>query len=219
VLYAVDPITEELVFPLVETGYVDLTRTITNQTITARVEAFSGGNTPVKVLSYTVTVQGTISNPTVLVAGFARNAGDSLAFTLSSTVSLANSTIDLDWRTAVPTRGLSTRVQQTISGGQNPQVVIDGLLTGQGNNTVGIAGTISILSGGTLTVRVNGTVFATIVVDSAEDSTPTILGANEQPLTATERAMLAQIIEWFEHAFDTYEDLLAPAERLLDIAL
>lgn len=217
VLYAVDPVTHALVFPLVETGYADLTRTVTNQSITARVEAFSGGNAPVKTLSYTASVQGTITNPTVLVAGFARNGSDSLAFTLGSTVSLANSTIDLDWRTALPTRGLSTRVQQTISGGAAPQLMIDGLLTGQQGHTVGITGTIVAQTGGTLLVKVNGNAFATIALDGLVDETPTILGAGGQPLTPAEQAMLRQIMEWFRGAFDLYEALLGPAARLLDL--
>lgn len=219
ILYAVDPVTEELVFPLVETGYADLTRTVTNQAITARVEAFAGGIAPVKVLSYTVRVEGTITNPTVLVAGFARNAADSLAFTLSSTLSLANSTVDVDWRTAVPTRGLSTRVQQTLTGGEVPQIVIDGLLTGQGGHSVGMTGTILAQSGGTLLVKVDGTTFATLSIDSLLDETPTIVGANGEPLTPAEQALLRQIVEWFQDAFDTYEDLLEPADRLLDIVL
>lgn len=219
ILYAVDPVTDGLVFPLVETGYAELTRTVTNQSITARVEAFAGGNAPAKVLSYTVAVQGTITNPTVLVAGFARNAGDSLAFTLSSTFSLANSTIAVDWRTAVPTRGLSTRVQQTVTGGEVPQVVIDGLLTGQGGHSVGMTGTIVAQSGGTLLVKVDGVAFSTLTLDGLVDETPTILGANGRPLTPAEQSMLRQIVEWFQHAFDMYEDLLAPAQRLLDIVL
>lgn len=218
VLYAVDPVTDDLVFPLVETGYADLTRTVTNQSITARVEAFASGLAPVKVLSYTVVVQGTFTNPTVFVAGFARNASDSLAFTLSSTFSLANATIAVDWRTAVPTRGLSTRVRLTVTGGEVPQIVIDGLLTGQGGHSVGMTGTIAA-QGGTLLVKVNGNSFATISVGGLLDNEPTILGANGQPLTPAEQAMLRQIVEWFEHSFDTYERLLAPAERLLDIVL
>lgn len=216
VLYAVDPVTEALVFPLVETGHVDLTRTITNQAITARVEAFSGGLTPVKVLDYAATVQGTVTSPTILVAGFARNGSDSLTFALTSTISLASSMIALDWRTALPTRGLTTRVQQTITGGELPQVVIDGLLQSPSGN-VGIVGTLIPQTGGTLTVQVNGGTFATIELDGLVDETPTILNAQDQPLTQTEQAMLRQILDWFEGAFDTYEDLLDPVERLLDI--
>ncbi len=216
VLYAVDPVSEELVFPLVETGYVDLSRTVTNQSLTARVEAFSGGQTPVKVLDYAATVQGTITNPTVIVAGFARNGVDSLTFTLSSTVSLANSTIAIDWRTALPSRGLSSRVQQTLTGGELPQVTIDGLLQSQ-SGRVGISGTLLAQSGGTLTVKVNGDTFATIALDGLVDETPTILNAQGQPPTPAEAAMLRQILEWFENAFDTYEDLLDPVDQLLDL--
>ena len=189
ILYAVDPVTDALVLPLVETGYADLSRTVTNQSITARVDVFAGGNAPVKVLSYTVMVQGTITNPTVLVAGFARNRSDSLAFTLSSTFSLANSTIAVDWRTAVPTRDLSTRVQQTVTGGEAPQVIVDGLLTGQGGHRIGMTGTIVAQSGGTLLVKVNGNAFATISVDGLDDESPTILGANGQPLTPAQRLL------------------------------
>ena len=29
--------------------------------------------------------------------------------------------------------------------------------------------------------------------------------------------MLRQILEWFENAFDTYEDLLDPVDQLLDL--
>ena len=74
-------------------------------------------------------------------------------FASGSTVSLATSTIDLDWRTALPSRGLTTRVQQTITGGAAPQLMIDGLLTGQRGHTVGITGTILAQSGGTLLVN------------------------------------------------------------------
>jgi len=216
ILYAVDPVTEAPVLPLVETGYADLTRTITDQAITARVQAYSGGLSPVKVLDYAATVQGTVTNPTILVAGFARNGSDSLTFSLSSTISLANSTIALDWRTALPTRGLTTRVQQTITGGESPRVVLDGLLQSPSGN-VGIAGTLIPQTGGTLTVSVNGSTFATIELDGLVDETPTILNAQDQPLTATEQAMLRQILDWFEGAFDVYEDLLDPVERLLDV--
>lgn len=216
VLYAVDVVTEALVFPLVETGYADLTRAVTDQAITARVEAWSGGLTPVKVLDYAASVQGTVTNPTILVAGFARNATDSVTFSLSSTVSFANQTIALDWRTALPARGLASRVQQTITGGESAQVAIDGLLQ-SGSGDVGITGTLFAQSGGTLIVRVNGDTFASITLDGLEDGTPTILNAQGQPLSESEQAMLRQILEWFEGAFDTYEDLLEPVARLLDI--
>lgn len=63
VLYAVDPLTEDIVTPLVETGYVDLTRTVTGQVATARVEAYSSNNSLGKVLDYSVTLGGLLVGP------------------------------------------------------------------------------------------------------------------------------------------------------------
>lgn len=217
ILYAVDPATHEIVQPLVETGHVDLTRTVTNQTAIARVEVYGGGANLVKVLDYSATVSGSVVSPQLLVAGFAKNGTDSLTFSLTSQLTLATQTIAIDWRTALPSRGLASRVQQTITGGANPNVTIDGLLTSS-SGRVGITGTIEQATGGTLTVRVNGGTFATISVDSAEDETPTILNRDGEPLTEREAHLLRQILEWFEHAFDTYEDLLRPVRFLLDLA-
>lgn len=218
VLYAVDTATDEIQLPLSETGYADLTRSITDQAIMARVEAYLGVASAVKVLDYSATVSGTVTAPRITVAGFARNAGDSLTFSLVSALSLANQTIAIDWRAAVPSRGLASRVQQTISGGDLPSVMIDGLLQSASGN-VGIGGTILRDTGGTLTVTVNGRTFATITVDAFGDETPTILNAQGQPLTEQQADMLEDIMDWFEDAFDFYEDLLDPVEHLLDLVL
>lgn len=215
VLYAVDPVTEAIVTPLVETGYVDLTRTVTNQVATARVEAYSNSNNLGKVLDYSVTLGGLLVGPTATVAGFARNGTDSLTFSLTSAFSLQNATIDIDWRTALPTRGLTSRMEQTISGGEVGTIAVDGRLSSR-NGSVGISGTISMGTGGTLTVTTNGRTFATIEISPEEE--PVILNAEGNPPTAAQLAMLRQILDWFEDAFDMYEDLLDPVETLLDIA-
>jgi hypothetical protein len=217
ILYAVDPATREKIVPLVETGYVDLTRTVNSQSATARVEVWGGGTTLVKVLDYAATVSGNVVSPNILVAGFAKHGTDSLTFTLASSLSLANQSIDLDWRTALPSRSLTSRVQQTILGGTSPSVAIDGVLT-SASGRVGISGTIEQATGGTLTVKVNGQTFATIAVTSAEDDAPVILNKDGEPLSTREQAVLRQVLEWFHHAFETYEALLRPVARLLDIA-
>jgi hypothetical protein len=215
ILYAVDPLTENIVTPLSETGYVDLTRTVTNQVATARVEAYSNSNSLGKVLDYSVTLGGLLVGPTAVVSGFARNGTDSLTFSLTSTFSLQNSSIDIDWRTALPSRGLTSRMEQTITGGEVGTIVIDGRLSSR-NGSVGISGTLSMGSGGTLTVTTNGDTFATITV--SPESEPVILNAQGNPPTEAQAAMIRQILEWFEDAFDVYEDLLDPVETLLDIA-
>lgn len=215
ILYAVDTAADVIQLPLVETGYADLTRTITNQAIVARVEAYAGVASVVKVLDYSAAVSGTIVAPQIVVSGFAKNATDSLTFSLTSAISLATSTISIDWIAAVPSRGLVSRVQQTLSGGQIPSVTIDGRLSSHAGD-IGIVGTIVQTTGGILTVKVNGKTFATIAVDSFDDETPTILNAQGQPLTDEQQDMLEDIMDWFEDAFDFYEDLLDPVEHLLD---
>lgn len=215
VLYAVDPLTEDIVTPLVETGYVDLTRTVTGQVATARVEAYSSNNSLGKVLDYSVTLGGLLVGPTAVVQGFARNGTDSLTFSLTSTFSLQNASIDIDWRTALPSRGLTSRMEQTITGGEVGTIEIDGRLSSR-NGSVGISGTLSMGTGGTLTVTTNGNTFATITV--SPESEPVILNAQGNPPTEAQLAMLRQILDWFEDAFDVYEDLLDPVETLLDIA-
>ncbi len=216
VLYAIDPLTEEIALPLSETGYVDLTRTVSNQTATARVEAYATAGGLGKVLDYSATIGGLLVAPTAQVQGYARNASDSLTFSLTSSFSLQNASVVIDWRAAVPTRGLSSRMEQTISGGELPSITVNGRLSSR-NGSVGIAGTIGFETGGTITVTTNGQTFATIeFVPGAEE--PTILNAQGQPPTEAQLAMLRQILEWFEDAFDIYEDLLDPVETLLDIA-
>lgn len=217
VLYAIDPIYDEVAVPLVETGYVDLTRTVVNQVATARVQVHAGGANAVKVLDYSASVRGSAISPEIIVTGFARNAADSLTFTLTSGFSLANETIDIDWRTAVPTRGLATRVEQSIGGGgESPTLELFGLITSP-NGRVSLEGTVDLFSGGTLTVKVNGQTFALMELHGVEGE-PTVTNPQGQPLTQSETQMLLQIFEWFGQAFQWYAGLLGPVDALLDLS-
>jgi hypothetical protein len=218
VLYAVDPITHDVVEPLVETGYADLTRTSTATTVTARVEVYSAGIAPVKVLDYSVTVQGPAVAPTFLVDGFARNGTDSLAFELSSTLAFVAETIELDWNAEHAARGVGAHVLTTLTtGGATPNALINGLIAGP-NGSVRIEGQVFDATGGTISVKVNGELFATITVEQAEDETPVILNAAGDPPTEAEAEMLRMIFHWFARAFVVFASLLAPVGTLLDIA-
>lgn len=217
VLYAVDPVTESVVEPLVETGYAEITRTVTDSRATARVQVFSGTANVTKVLDYAATVRGTLTVPELSVTGFARNASDSLAFALSSSVNLSSESISINWRAAVPSRGLVTRLEQTIGGGENPTISINSVIASR-NGRVSLSGNIGLMGTGTLTVKVNGDTFATITMNGVEGE-PTIAGAGGQPLTPEEEAMLEQIFEWFGEAFSWFSELLTPVGPLLDAAI
>lgn len=217
-LYAVDPVTSQIVFPLVQTGHADITRTVSGEVATARVQAYSGGETPDKVLDYSATVSGA-PVPTALVEGFAKNGVDSLTFRLVTAVSLVASRYTLDWRSEVPTRAFVTRVTQALTvNGESLTVGIDAVLRSASGN-VSMKGTVDAMSGGTITVKVNGETFATLVASGDLEGEPVITGPTGQPLTPAQETMLRQIFEWFAQAFFFFGALLSPVEHLLNFAV
>lgn len=219
ILYAIDPITDRPAEPLVEAGYVDLTRSATTNSATARVQVFGGTVNPVKVLDYSASIEGTVTVPTVRVSGFAKNASDSLNFSLTTSVSLAAQSITLDWRTSLPTRDLASRVRQTISGDDEgpASISLDSWIQ-SANGRVDLDGVVNEATGGTLVVRVNGDVFAQMTLAASEDTDPVITGATGAPLTAEEEELLRRIFLWFGESFLVYLTLLAPVGTLLDAA-
>jgi len=215
VLYAVDPLFQEIVLPLTEVGYADLTRTVVNDNARARVEVWTtGGET--KVLDYVAIVGGTLVAPAVTVEGFSRNGADSLAFRLVTRASLANESVSINWRAAVPSRDLVTVVEQVLTGGEVGSVAFDGKIA-SANGVVTMKGTLQQQSGGTITVKVNGETFARIVL-ATPSAEPEITGPTGEPLTEQQVVMLQQIFAWFQGAYALFFGLLAPVSGLLDLA-
>lgn len=214
ILYAVDPLTDRPVVPLTETGYADLTRTITNTAVTARLEAYSGTASPVKRIDYTASLSGTVTTPQVRITGFASNGTDRLDFTLTTLIELAAGRVTVTNEAAVPTQSLSTRAQVIIDLVTEPGVRIDGRLASDGG-VVEMVGRVAADGNGSVTVRVNGATFATITVRPGAD--PTVTNAAGQPVNAEEAAALRQIFEWFEEAGDLYDALGKPVEQALGL--
>lgn len=212
VLYAVDPLTRRPVVPLAETGYADLTRTISNSAITARLEAFSGTTSPVKRIDYTASLSGTVTTPQVQITGFASDGTDRLDFTLTTLVELAAGRITVTNEAAIPTQQLATRAQVIVDLVTEPGLRLDGRLASEGG-TVEMAGRIAADGNGTITVRINGELFATITVRPGQE--PTVTNAAGQPVNAEEAAVIIQIFKWFDEADDLYDALSKPVEQAL----
>lgn len=214
VLYAVNPITGQIVEPLNEIGYADVVVEEGSSSASAQVTVVSGGTT---YLDYEVELSGSGSGGRILVDGFVTNGTDRADFRLDNTVVFSgdmSGQFTLDYAIEVPSRDLSFEFDMTIEG--------DGL-TGDGtitlalelsgpNGRVDLAGTYSTATAGTLDVDVNGEDFATINI-TAESTTETsieVVGANGNALTDAEREALENIFDAFEDGFDVFEDLLRP---------
>jgi hypothetical protein len=206
-LYAVDPVTFRPAEPVVEVGYVDLVDHSTATAGDVNVKLVDGGQV---YLDYDVTVNATTSGGVVEVKGFASNGSTLANFDLKSTVteSAGSPVIALDYHLGVPSRHLSLDWSATLSNLSDTQVVatLDLAVSGP-NGDVRLVGTLGA-DGGTLTVKVNGSLFATMTVVSGSD--PVITGADGATLTADEQDSLDAILSFYEGSDFVFSGLIQP---------
>lgn len=204
ILYQIDEMEYAPAVPLVEVGYVD----ITQGSNTATVAAFTTTNA--KVMEYTARIGGTSFAPSLSLKGFAGTGASLINFELGFAVSLSSSTVTTTWRTEMPSRGISSRVQLAM--GESSITI--GALMRAGNRKVEMGGSIGE-NGGTITVRVGGKVFARININGFDGVS--ITNATGGPLTPAEEETLENILAWFEVAFGAPDALLTPIYTVLDI--
>ena len=204
ILYAVDPVTFTPAEPLVETGHVDLIDLSGSSTQAARVIVVSGETT---YLDYTVSVTAAASSGQVTVAGYVSDGNNRANINLRSTVTSAAG-LTLDYTLDVPQRDVSIDLSMSMTGldEQSATIEIDLGMSGP-NGSILIRGNFSD-TGGTLTVRVNGDVFATITATGAGE--PSITGANGEPLSEEDEVALRNIFEITGHAFTSFDEMVAP---------
>lgn len=210
-LYALEPGTGIVAEPLVQVGWVDITRTGTTNSLTGRIEVYAMGG--VKVMDYAATVTNAATAPSFSVTGFAGTGMNRVDFLLTTGVSLATGSVSITWQTDVAARNARSRVQLAIGGGENPSITIGALLRA-GVRKIEIAGTISFYNGGSLTVKVGNKVFATLTITDVD---VTITDRNGDPLSAEDEATLMRIFEWFETSFEVPDILLGPLFTILDV--
>lgn len=211
-LYALEPETDLVADPLVQVGYVDITRSGSGSTLTGRIEVYSTGGT--KVMDYSATVGGTANIPTFSVTGFAGLGVNRVDFDLNTGISLTTGALTVTWQTDVPSRNASSRVQMSIGGGDNPTITI-GAVMRAGVRKVEVGGTFGFFTGGTLTTKIGGKVFARIIITEVD---VTVEDNNGNPLSAEDEATLFRIFEWFEGTFDVPDALLGPLFTVLDVS-
>jgi hypothetical protein len=204
VIYAVNPITMQPVNPLQEVGYVQLTDLSGSTTQAARVVVVSNNIT---YLDYTATASATATGSRITVAGYVTNGEYRANVNLRSTVT-EEIGLSLLYSIDVPQRDVSIDLTMTTSGldPETATVSIDLGMSGP-NGTVSMSGEFTD-AGGTITVRVNGDVFANVV--SSGGGEPVITGADGQPLSQEDELAFQQIFGLTGEAFITFEVMLLP---------
>ncbi|HKT58806.1 MAG TPA: hypothetical protein VJQ46_02080 [Gemmatimonadales bacterium] len=194
-LYAVDPVLQQPVDPLVEVGYVDVTDHGTASTVDVNVRVVEGN---VVYLDYDVTAHATSTTSGVIqISGYASDGATLANFELGLTVTQTSTseTLAFSYRVNVPSRSLTLTwtITMTGTGSSDYTATLDFVVNGP-NGNVRLTGSYGV-SVQTLTIRVNGAVFATVDMTGAE---PVITDANGQPLSSDDEASMQAIVEFFE---------------------
>ncbi len=208
-LYAVNPITYAPVMPLQEVGYVQLTDLSGSTSQAARVVVVSEETT---YLDYTVTATATVTGGRITVAGYVTDGTNRANVNLRSTVTQSTG-LTLVYTLDVPQRDVSIDLTMTMTGLDVETFAIDIDLGMSGpNGTVSMSGQMTN-TGGTMDVRVNGDLFATIT--SSGGSEPVITGADGQPLTDEDVTALQSLFGITDSAFTSFDEMLVPVGEFM----
>lgn len=202
-LYAVDPVLLRPVEPVVAVGYVDIIDQGTANATAVRVKVVSQN---VVYLDYSVTASATSSGGTVTIAGFASNGSVLANFSLKNT--LSDNAILFDYVLAIPSRNVALNWSASFANISNTEVAVTLDMTVNGpNGNVRVLGTYGV-NGGSFTVKVNGNLFATVMLDG--NVGPVITGANGEPLTAQEEQSLQTILDYYATSLTAFSELVTP---------
>ncbi len=204
IIYAVNPVTWQPLLPLAEVGYVQLQDLSGTSTQAARVLVVSNN---ISYLDYTVTATASASGGRMTVSGYVTNGQTRANVSLLSTVNEAAG-LTLQYSLSVPQRDVSIDLTMSTSGldPETSTISVDLAMSGP-NGTVSMSGDFTG-TGGTITVRVNGDLFANIV--SSGGGEPVITGADGQPLSQEDEVAFQQIFGLTGQAFITFDVMLLP---------
>jgi len=230
ILYAIDPVTENVVEPPVATGYVDLIDLSSGNTNSLQV--IVNGGTPASpgttYANYTVT--GTVTgNPatafSATAVGFVSDGTHTLTFNASFsatnlTTDNPDAQIDVTWSLDNPAVSVALHETLATPDANDATLTIDFSVT-RGAETVRVQGTVTVVVSpatvtADLTVSVNGAPFATITgTATATSNSIQVRHADGTGLSPDELNALQQLFDLPDRLEAAIEDLFHPCERLM----
>ena len=211
-LYAVNPVTDEIAEPLNEIGYADLLDESTDQTAAVRLIVVSGD---VTFINYLVSANGPPTAPSFSIAGFVTDGEVTVDFdlTVAAQVNIGGMSIDIDYAIDVADRDFHVVLALSIVASEASSSTSLDISISHGQNTLRVAGELTNEMG-TVQVFGNGELFATITFT---ETSLTVVNANGDPLSDREEQVLREIMDFVDDVFDAWEDLFSPVGFLFSV--
>jgi len=216
--YAMNPVTEQPVLPLVELGYVDLTDESGAASTRLQVDLFdTSGSAPAHLVDYFIdgsfTLNGTTLSVTLVADGFISDGTDQLVFALSESGSFTEGAntfiVSANHNLAVPSQDVSIN----LNGAATLPIDDGGALTADfavaisdGANTALLTMTLTDTSVDG-SIAYNGTV---VIVFSGNEDSLTFSRPDGTELSAEEIDALEEIGDVADELFEFAEHILEP---------
>jgi len=215
ILYAVNPLTREVVVPLNEVGYADLTEEAAASGLALRLRAYVSGNSK-PLIDYTASASiqtsgGSVTGATVNVTGYLSDGTRQLDLNLTQSFS-STSGINVTYKLGLPERDIS--LEFTASFNLQQQANVSLTLKHGGNTTVvSASGTETAISG---KITHNG---STVVNIAGTPENPTFTDTSGNPLAQDQAAALKKLFDFVDDLLGLVDNLLAPAYLLLGLSV
>ena len=230
ILYAIDPVTGNVVEPPVATGYVDLID-LSSGNINSLQVIVSGGTPASPGTTYAnYTVSGTVTGSpatafSATAVGFVSDGTHTLTFNAAFsatnlTTDNPDAQIDVTWSLDNPAVSVALHETLATPDANDATLTIDFSVT-RGAETVRVQGTVTVVVSpatvtADLTVSVNGMPFATITgTATATSNNIQVRHADGTALSPDELNALQQLFDLPDRLEAAIEDLFHPCERLM----
>jgi hypothetical protein len=226
ILYAVDPLTGFPVDPLVEVGYVDLVDETSGSLAKLHVTVAGVSGTPVYV-DYTVTLASSSeSSARITTSGYITNGAaspDTLRFngTIDVSVDASSASLTQNVSLDVNSHDLHMRLWERLTFTQTTASLRISFRLEHGGEVVTLDGSLDLnqtteTAEGTITVRVDGGLFATCTVTAGPGSFSEVCeGGDADGLNANERQALDDLGNAIGRISEIFSSLFEPPLGLL----